>query len=510
MSRARRSLLVALFLVFFCALLLGCAAQPNTSNVIRIGSLKDVEGNLLGELFAQTLEAEGFVVERALGLGGTGILLTALESGDVDIVPQYSSTIARDILARPDLLDTKAIAGVAAERGYRMSAPLGFNNTYGVGMQRTVAEANRLRTIDDLRGRPWRGGVSVEFAESEFGLAGMARAYELTLGPHKTMEHTLSYVALQAGDVDWVDVYTTDASIAHLELVVLSDTRQYFPRYEGVALAKAAFAQRQPRAWAALEQLAGQIDDATMIRKNGEVELQQQPIPDVVARWRRELVAGDSSPGPATATAPINTTARTRKFRELIALTWEHLLLVGASVGCALLLALPLGIWASRRAMVARWALGLSGAVQTIPGIALLCFFIPWFGIGWLPAWLALVAYALLPILQGLITGITSLSASVRDSCAALGMTRSQLLWRAELPLALPGLLAGLRIATVTTIGTASLAAWVGAGGYGTWIAKGLALNQWPLVLWGAVPSALMALLFHLVLGAFERRFLSA
>jgi len=181
---------------------------------------------------------------------------------------------------------------------------------------------------------------------------------------------------------------------------------------------------------------------------------------------------------------------------EILDLTLEHLFLVGLSIGIAAALAIPVGILLTRRALLQRWVLGFANVMQTVPSLALFGFLIPLpflGGIGKHTAIVALVLYALLPILHNTLTGILGVDPAVRESAVAMGMTGRQLLWEVELPLAARTILAGLRIATVTTIGTATIAAAIGGGGLGVFIFRGLASVDTTLLLAGAVPAALIA-----------------
>ena len=183
--------------------------------------------------------------------------------------------------------------------------------------------------------------------------------------------------------------------------------------------------------------------------------------------------------------------------RDILDLTFEHLFLVGLSMAIAAALAIPAGILLTRRTFLQRWVLGFANIMQTVPSLALFGFLIPLpflGGIGKHTAIVALVLYALLPILRNTLTGILSVDPSVRESAIAMGMTGRQLLWEVELPLATRTILAGLRIATVTTIGTATIAAAIGGGGLGVFIFRGLASVDTTLLLAGAVPAALIAL----------------
>ena len=181
---------------------------------------------------------------------------------------------------------------------------------------------------------------------------------------------------------------------------------------------------------------------------------------------------------------------------DILDLTLEHLFLVSLSMGIAAALAIPAGILLTRRTFLQRWVLGFANVMQTVPSLALFGFLIPLpflGGIGQHTAIVALVLYALLPILRNTLTGILGVDPAVRESAIAMGMTGRQLLWEVELPLATRTILAGLRIATVTTIGTATIAAAIGGGGLGVFIFRGLASVDTTLLLAGAVPAALIA-----------------
>jgi osmoprotectant transport system permease protein len=473
-------------LVLTTALLMVSCTTPSDKPKVVVGSLKDVEGTILGEIFAQVLESTGEVqVERQLGLGGTGVLFEAMAAKRIDVAPQYSATLANVILKKPALTTFAQIAGEARAL-FDVGAPLGFNNTYGIGVTQASADEHHLGKVSDLRGRAWRGGVSPEFMQSPYGLSGVIQQYGLSLGEVKSMEHVISYVALAQGAVDFVDVYTTDAAIDRQQLVVLRDDLNFFPRYEGLALARKGFAEAYPRSWAALELLQGTLSDAQMTKLNAELEIEKKSPGLIAQTFLKNLQTPIVS-----AVVPVS------EVHQFMVWTWQHMLLVSVALFFALLVGIPLGIWAGHRPRLGRFALSAVGVVQTIPGVALLCFFIPLVGIGTPPALMALTLYALLPIVQGMVTGLAATAPSLHQVSQVLGMTRSQKLWRLEMPLAFPALLAGVRVATVTTVGTAALAAFIGAGGYGTPIAKGLALADWSLVFQGALPSAVLAILAH-------------
>jgi osmoprotectant transport system permease protein len=197
---------------------------------------------------------------------------------------------------------------------------------------------------------------------------------------------------------------------------------------------------------------------------------------------------------------------------EIVRLSGEHLWLVAISVFAAVVIAAPSAVILARRARLRRWTLGVVNIVQTVPSLAVFGFLLPLpflGGVGKTTAIVALILYALLPILRNTVVGILGVDAGVRESAVAMGMTGGQILWGVELPLAFPTILAGIRIATVTTIGTATIAAAIGGGGLGTFVFRGIAMADTKTILAGAVPAALMAIAADEGLGWIERRFTS-
>ncbi|GIX49660.1 MAG: ABC transporter permease [Candidatus Tectimicrobiota bacterium] len=471
---------VACAAMLFCLLWLprSAVAQP----VLRVGSKAFTESYLLAELVAQIAEQVGEArVERHLGLGGTGITFQALVSGKIDLYPEYTGTLSHVILKDPSLRQVAALRARLERWGLTLSEPLGFNNTYALAVRRELAERLGLRRISDLARHPeLRAAFSPGFRERADGWPGLQRHYGLRFAAVHTMEHALTYTALAEGRVEVIDVYTTDGKLTRLDLVLLADDRGFFPAYYAVLLARQEAVRRFPRTWQRLQrQLVGRLDDATMARLNARVDLDGQRFEAVAA----EFLHGTAAPR--------------RFWRQLLRLTWEHLALVLLALAGAVAAGVPLGVLAARCRGLGQLELMAIGGLQTVPALALLCFMIPLLGIGPLPALVALWLYALLPIVRTTHAGLIALERQLLDIADVLGLSRWQRLWRLELPLASVSILAGIKTAAVFTVGTATLAAFVGGGGYGTLIVQGLALNDVGTILAGAVPAALLALLMH-------------
>lgn len=472
------------------ALIVACAWAEADTGPARVGSKSFTESYLLAEIVARLVEEAGEVgAARRFGLGGTGIVYRALETGEIDVYPEYSGTISRAILGDPTLETLEAMREPLRRRGLAVSAPLGFENTYALAVREEMAQRLALRTIGDLARHPTlRAAFTSGFLERDDGWPGLRRHYGLELADVRAIEHALAYQALASGQVDVIDAFSTDGRLAGGGLRLLDDDRRFFPRYAAVLLARQAFIDRAPRTWAAIERrLAGRIDTPTMSRLNARIDLQGTSI----ERTAADFLGGSRRP----------VDGRGRRAREVLALTLDHLGLVGVSLAAAVLAGVPLGIAAARFRVLGQVELVSVGVVQTIPALALLCFMIPVFGIGKAPALVALSLYALLPIVRGAYTGLITLDRQLIEIAGVLGLSAWQRLVRIELPLASVAIMAGIKTSAVVTVGTATLAAFIGGGGYGTLIVRGLALNDVGTILAGAIPAAAMALVIH---GMFE------
>jgi osmoprotectant transport system permease protein len=471
------------------------AAAAAPDGVIRVGSKSFTESYILAEIAAQVIEQVGEArVERRVGLGGTGVAQRALESDSIDLYPEYTGTLTRVILKDPSLLTIDAIRARLQLRGLTMSDSLGFANTYALAMRADRAEALGVRTIGDLAAHPeLRAAFSSGFLEREDGWPGLRALYGLRLARTDVMEHALTYRAIASGDVDLMDVFSTDGQLERLRLRLLEDDRHFFPDYSAVLLVRRELTERFPRTWARLrETLEGRLDDHRMARLNALVDLDGRHVTDAAATF----LSGGASAS-ARALAP----ARHAIAGEIAALTRDHLLLVAISVGAAVLLGIPMGILAARFRRAGQLELSVIAMLQTVPALALLMFMIPLFGIGKGPALVALSLYALLPIARNTYAGLMAIDRTLLEIAWVLRLGELRRLLRIELPLSAITIMAGIKTAAVTTVGTATLAAFIGGGGYGTLIVRGLALDDTGTILAGAAPAALMALALH---GLFE------
>jgi osmoprotectant transport system permease protein len=510
---------------FLAVGLAASAASAEAPATIRVGSKAFTESVILGEAMARLVRSAGVAAGHRSGLGGTQVLMAALLSGEIDAYPEYTGTIAEEVLSaeraagRPVPADDEdALRAALAKRGVLMGRRLGFEDSYALGVREDVADRLNLRNISDLARHPeLRIGVSDEFLNRPDGWPGLKARYGLPQTV-RGMDHALAYRGLEAGSLDVADLYTTDAEIRRLGLRVLADDRRHFPRYEAVILMRADLPQRSPAAWAALCRLEGRIDTAAMTRLNARTLIDRVPEARVAADFLAETLAlpaaGDGSTDGAAEPDADAASASRLGWSDRLARLWgdtrDHLLMVAVSLAASVAVAVPLGVVAFRYPAAGRVILGAAGVVQTLPSLALLVFLIPFLGLGAKPAVAALFLYGLLPIIRNTHAGLTEIPSGLRESAEALGLSTAARLRMIELPLASRSILAGIKTAAVINVGTATIGAVIGAGGYGQPILAGIRLNDTGLLLQGAVPAALMAVGMQSLFGWAELLFVPA
>ena len=475
---------VPAFLIFLSGSL---PAKP-----VVIGSKKFTESYVLGEIAKRSLIEAGISAEHRQGMGGTIILWEALRSGQIDAYPEYTGTITQEILKRSDELTFEQIANELRKAGIGMTEPLGFNNTYALVMLRSRAEKLGLRTISDLKNHPeLKFGLTHEFLDRQDGWRPLAQQYQLNPQNVIGIDHALGYGALGKGSIDVKDAYSTDAKISENDLVVLEDERQFFPQYKAVFLFR--YALPTP-AIEALRKLEGTIDEAKMTRLNAGAERTKNYA-------RAATLYFDSK---TTSTAWTGGESFPHKLSRWTA---RHLELAGFSLLLSVLVGIPLGIWASRGGAIGHVILGFAGIVQTVPSLALLALLVPlpFFGISVRTAITALFLYGLLPIVRNTATGLQDIPRALRESAIALGLSPAARLWQIHMPMASRSILAGIKTSAVINVGTATLAALIGAGGLGEPILSGLNLNDHATILQGAIPAAVLALLVQSLFDLLDR-----
>ncbi|MEO5603049.1 MAG: glycine betaine ABC transporter substrate-binding protein [Cyclobacteriaceae bacterium] len=475
--------------LIICFHLITLVAQGQQT--IRVGAKHFNEGYILSEMISQILEAGGYRVERIFNLGGTVVSFEALRTGAIDVYPEYTGTIAAEILKSNIVTNREELNQLVKDRfQLEISSPYGFNNTYALVIKRKVTEELNLEAISDLQNYPdLKIGLSYEFLERQDGWKNLADFYQLPQKP-VALEHGLAYQAIVENKIAMTDAYSTDGEIPRYELTLLEDDKKFFPDYQAVSF----YSTNLPdKAKQLLRQLDGRITETEMQQLNASALFEKKSHYDIARKFliQKEILSA-------------NTSTQRSKLSKILQKTWEHITLTMLALIASIILAVPLGITLYRFPRFSKTILYTTGILQTIPSIALLALMIPFAGIGKFPAMIALFLYALLPILRNTVIGLSTVDPMLKKVASAIGLTPWQKLQWVELPLAMPMVLAGIRTAAVINVGTATLAAFIGAGGLGEFIVTGLALNNTEMILTGAIPAALLAIVTELIFEGIE------
>lgn len=479
-----------MFSRFCLVFVLGLCSAAVSSSPIIVGSKNFNESYLLAEIMAQLLEADGFEVERKFGLGGTLVCYEALVNDEIDLYAEYTGTLSQAILGTNDLTpEIKALNRQVSEKGLQVLASFGFNNTYAIALKKSLATEKQLSRVSELSQHPELSmAFSLEFLNREDGWPGLSRTYRLS-GKPIGIEHGLAYQAIDEGKIDITDAYSTDGDLERYGLTALEDDLGYFPQYLAVPFIRASLPEA---AKISLSQLAEIFDDEKMRALNGRTVIEGKSFAEVASTFIRDEGLADVA-------------FEEQLGSSILDNTITHLKLTAIALGLGCLFGLPLGILVFRTRSLARAVVYIAGLLQTVPSIALLALMIPVFGIGELPAVIALFLYSILPILRNTITALVGIDPLLKRVAEAIGLTRSEQLWHVLLPMALPTILAGIKTAAIISIGTATLAAFIGAGGLGEPIVTGLALNDTNLILQGAIPAAGLAIMAEFLFEGLER-----
>ncbi len=468
---------------------------------IRIGSKKFTESVILGEMLRILAEESKLDVVHYREFGGTRIVFDALAAGEIDVYPEYTGTIIAEIFAGQRISDETTTHKLLREKGIGVSKSLGFSNTYALALSRTRATKLGISRISDLKRLPeLRLALTHEFLDRADGWPALKRSYDLQQSDVVGVDHDVAYRQLLAGEIDIIDVYSTDAMIRRGDLVVLDDDQLFFPRYDAVWLYRLDLASRFPEIVTAMRRVEGMLSEATMQSLNDEVEAGQLTESQAAADFLKKHVGLQ---------VELQIESRTKMIVQHVL---EHLDLVRRSLLPAIVVGVALGILCQRRLRIGRFVLASVGLLQTIPSLALLVLLLPLvsalgyrsIGEGSVTAVIALFCYCLLPIVRNTYTGIDGIQRGTIESATVLGLGPMARLAEIELPIALPTILAGIRTSAVQNVGFATLGAIIGAGGLGQPILRGIRLNDMSLILAGAIPAALLALVLQLSIDLIE------
>lgn len=460
---------------------------------LTVGSKKFTENVILGEIITQLARYHNLNVSYVRELGGTRILWNALLKSEIDIYPEYTGTILEEIFADENIEQEELERRLNADH-IGITKPLGFNNTYALGMKSELAESLGIKKISDLKKFPdLKFGFTNEFIDRNDGWSGLRNKYQLPQKDVNGLDHDLAYRGLEGGSVDVIDFYSTDAEIEYYKLKVLEDDLKYFTDYKCVIIYRKELETLYPKFITSITNLEGSISEAQMVRMNLDVKINGESEQSIASKFIKSRFSIKPN------------FEETNFIDRLWYNTKEHLFLVLISLTGAIIISIPLGIIAFKKKKFGKVILGFTGVIQTIPSLALLVFMIPLLGIGSWPAISALFLYSLLPIVRNTYTGLENIAASLRESAIVLGLSPLVILKKIELPLASRSILAGIKISAVINVGTATLGALIGAGGYGQPILTGIRLDKVSLILEGAIPAALLALLVQWVFDLSEK-----
>jgi osmoprotectant transport system permease protein len=479
-------------------LVLLAAPVAHAADTVKVGSKNFTEGIILGEIITQLLQRSGIDAEHGKPLNGTQVVFQGLLAGERDVYVEYTGTLIEEILAGRNVRGEYGARLELVRMGLVLGPRLGFVDNYALGIRQDTAEKLGINTIGDLKKHDkLRFGFSDEFMGRRDGWPAVKSKYGLSQTP-RGLTHELALSGIDGGKLDVTDLYTTDAEIKQYRLRALVDDKGAMPTYHAVILWRADLQTRAPKAVEAMARLENAIDTETMMAMNARVVLDRVPVQVVAAEFLRDHLSVEGD-------VPVQKSRLSELAWTVAVATVEHVILVAISLAFAVVVAVPLGVLSYKVPPVGHFVLALVGVVQTIPSMALLVFMIPLLGLGATPALAALLLYSLLPIVRNTYQGLVEIPLSLRESAEVIGLPPRARLWRIELPLASRSILSGIKIAAVINVGTATIGAIIGAGGYGQPILTGIRLNDLPLILSGAVPAALMAVLVQQLFGWLER-----
>ena len=489
-----------MLLCFFCVCAPSASARSHRKRII-VASKTFTEAVILGDVLTELVRANGAQANHSQSLGDSPILWKALLAGEIDAYGDYTGTIVKDTLGVTDDPGNFDLAAALAPYGVGVSKSLGFSNTYIIGMLAARASDLGIRRISDLADhKNLKFGFGNDFVDRMDGWPLIRDRYHLPQEKISVMEHQITYRALATGAIDATNLYSTDAEIQAYDILRLEDDLRVFPTYDAVYLYRLDSAKKFPALPKALSQLEGKVTEAKMVAMNAAVKLQKKSEGDVA----QDFLASLGLVAPA-----VEQHSRLQEALDTVGEdTRRHLLLVFFPLVLNILVAIPLGVVAARYRRVGNLLLGVVGVAQTIPSLALLVCLIPLLGVGYPPALAALFIYGTLPIMKNTFEGLTGIAPSLRESAEALGLSPWRRLWVVELPLASPMIIAGVKIAAILNVGTATIGAIIGAGGYGEPILEGVRHDDMAIILTGAIPAAAMAIGIQYVFGWFEKWFI--
>ncbi|MCO4793888.1 MAG: ABC transporter permease subunit [Bacteriovoracaceae bacterium] len=496
--------------IIFLLLILSSTGYSQEKRPIIIGSKAFSESVILGEMVALLLEEKfNHPVVRKFGLGGTKVAFDALNTGGIDIYPDYTGTgyvmiLKLDGERDPDKVHEIVSTEFEKRWGIVWSDPIGFNNTYALAVRKDDPRFKKMKSISELSGKvqDFKYAGAYEFMERKDGHPRFSKSYRLNFKTNNviSMNAGLMYSAIQDKQVDMIVAYSTDGRIKAYDLKLLKDDQMFFPPYYVALIAKKDLLDKSEPLRKVYSLMAGLITEVEMTDMNDKVDRLKIDSRRVARNFLVEKGLLTGVVEDAKIQKGFWSFAISKKD-YLIKLFYEHLLLSFGALFFAVLVSLPTGVLLTRYPKSGKIIFPVINTIQTVPSLALLGFLIPFMGIGMAPAMLALFLYSLLPLVRNTYSGIQGVDKAYVEASRGIGLTNFQILFKVEIPLAMPIILAGLRTAAVIVIGTATIAALIGAGGFGDPIFRGVSTVNSNLILLGAIPAALLAIAVDKVIG---------
>ena len=525
------SLIVLFSTLFFWSFFYEREKADNSKKELVIGSKIFTENILLGELIALILEQNhGFKIKRKFNMGGTKLVFDALKAGSIDIYPEYTGTGYAMILKESQKLspdETYLFVKKEFLKRHQLvwSPPLGFENTYILAVRKSDSRFQKINSTSELEGLdfPLQLASEHEFTERKDGWRLFSKNYKLNLKNNQilSMSASLMYSAIHNKKVDIIMAYSTDGRIKAYQLKTLKDDKKFFPSYLASYLTRQKLLNSHPEIKSIFQALENQISAEEMTALNNEVDQLKRGVSQTAQAFllKKGILKTENENWKPSAFTDQKSNPLEEKeslasyyFQKrayLLKIFKEHLSLVFTALMLALFVSLPLSIWAVYNSKIEKALFFLINTLQTIPSIALLGALIPFLGIGFAPAITALFIYSLLPLIRNSFEGIKNIDNSYIEISAGLGLTKWQILRFVQIPLALPVIIAGVRTSVVLLVGTATLAAFIGAGGLGDPIFRGIATLDSRLIFMGAIPSCALAVLLDKALNLLEKALVS-
>ncbi len=533
-----RYLSKGIFLVIIVAIIGGLVSssaseeqEPSDSNVkkITIGSKEFTEQLILGNMMKVLLEDNGFKVDDRIGLSGTMINHRALINDEIDVYMEYTGTAYIVILEKKEVVHDPQEVYEIVKKEYKEKWNLvwldraRFDNTNALLMKKERAVELGIKTISDLASivktdpNQLSFATNAEFFSRPDGLREMEKHYNFRFPDNniKKMGIGITYLALNEDSVDVALGFSTDGNIRKFDLMILEDDKKFFPIYNPAPVIRSEVIEMYPTVENILNQIGPRLTTTEMIEMNYGVDIDGENPERVARQWLEDeglLGVSGLHQQPKSRSAIESPSSFVLSFQDqarlLAVKIVEHIKVSFISVGIAVGTGLGLGIAITlfRNKAFSNGVINIAIIIVTIPSVAMFGFMVPIFGIGITPSIIALVLYAQLPILRNTYTGLTTIRSEILDAAEGIGLSKLEMLFKIRFPIAFPVIMAGIRTSIVFTIGLATIAALIGAGGLGDLIFQGIQQSNTQLILVGTIPVALLAVFTDIGLKKVEDR----